>query len=421
VSTPAREPAPSPGIDLDAADRAAAAVARLLPPSLVEVFDARFARSDRLFDEFVYRLALHVFAEAKLHAALGDWRTAGEVVARAGLDPPRAVVPVRWLLRHLAARGALERRRDGGTPAAGGREPDGAGEQFRAPEVMLWLDPAPVLEAQRAHDPACLPSYTLAETAARDYPAFLRGEKTGDQVLLAPPRLPQWVRYFSNDNPLYAVNNRVGAVAVEAWMPAGGGAILEVGGGLASGAIAALERLAAAGRLGEVSAYTFTELVPAFLSRAQRLLHERFGAAPVFSFAPLDMNRSFAEQGVEPESVGLVYAVNTLHVAHDLAFTLGEMRRALRPGGRIVAAECVRPFPEQTLYPEFVFNLMDAFRAPRLHPGYRPNGGFLTPEQWTQALVAAGFEDVGVLPDVARIREVFPTFFVAALGATRPA
>jgi hypothetical protein len=74
-----------------------------------------------------------------------------------------------------------------------------------------------------------------------------------------------------------------------------------------------------------------------------------------------------------------------------------------------------------TLYPEFVFNLLETFRSPRLHPSYRPNGGFLTPEQWTEALEAAGFRDVRLLPDIMRIREEFPGFCVAAIGATRPA
>jgi SAM-dependent methyltransferase len=115
--------------------------------------------------------------------------------------------------------------------------------------------------------------------------------------------------------------------------------------------------------------------------------------------------------------VSIVYAVNTLHVAHDLAFTLGEIRRALEPGGQLIVSECVRPCPADTLYPEFVFNLLQTFRSPCLH--YRPNGGFLTPEQWTGALETAGFRDVRLLPDVACIRDEFSGFYVAAIGATR--
>jgi len=388
-------------------ERVAATVARCLPSCLIPVFGARFTYSHLLFDEYVYRLAVRVFADAKLDAAVATWGAVEEVVARAALDPRCSLVPVDWMLRHLAARGVLARQ-------------DGAGgPRFRADDVLPALDPAPVVAEQRAHDPTCLPSYTLAETAARDYPAFLRGERPGEEILFAPARLSLWVNYFSNDNVLYAVNNRMGAAALEAWMPRGAGTILELGGGLASGAIAVLERLAELGRLDELLGYRFTELVPAFLRRGQRLLQERFPDAPFLTFAPLDMNRPFAEQGVAPQSVAIAYAVNTLHVAHDLAFTLGEIRRALRPGGQIVVSECIRPSPGQTLYPEFVFNLLQTFRAPRLHPGYRPNGGFLTAEQWMDALSAAGFVDARALLDMAQIRELFPSFYVAALGARR--
>jgi SAM-dependent methyltransferase len=382
-------------------------VSRLLPPVLVPLFDASFMRSHRLFDEYIYRLTLRAFADSRLDLGLDEWSDAEDVVTRRGLDPRCSLVPVDWVLRHLAARGVLTRK-DGG-----------AGPRFLAEQVLPVLDPAPVLGEQREHDPGCLPSYALAEAAAAGYPAFLRGERSGDDILLAPARLSLWTSYFSNDNALYAVNNRVGAAALEAWMRPGSGRILELGGGLGSGAVAVLERLAASGRLGEVQAYRFTELVPAFLRRARPVL-ERFPDAQVVTFAPLDMNRPFAEQGVAAASLSIVYAVNTLHVAHDLAFTLDQARRALEPHGQLIVSECIRPTPGQTLYPEFVFNLLESFRTPRRHPDYRPNGGFLTPEQWTRALQAAGLVDVRVFPDIARIRETVPDFFVAAIGATRP-
>src|SRR5574337_1279677 len=93
---------------------------------------------------------------------------------------------------------------------------------------------------------------------------------------------------------------------------------------------------------------------------------------------------------------------------------LGEVRSALERGGRLIVSECVRPRPGQPIYAEFVFNLTETFRAPRLHPLYRPGGGFLTPEQWTAGIEAAGFEDVCFLPDIVRVREQVADFFVAA-------
>ena len=392
-----------------AREQLAARIADHLPVPLVAVFNPDVMCSHLLFDEFVHRLTLSVCAETDLAATASQWSTVDEIVARSGFDSGHATAAVGAMLRHLAARGVVS------------RQETADGSRFRAERDLPALDPTVVRAEQQRHDSACLPSYVIAETAARDYPAFLRGKRAGEEILLAPTRLPLWVAYFSNDNLLYAVNNRVGAVAVEAWMPRAVGTILEIGGGCASGTTALLERLTAVGRVGDVGRYRFTELVPAFLRRGQRVVEQRFPYVGGLTFESLDMNRPFAEQGVMPASVTIAYAVNTLHVAHDLAFTLAEVRQALEPGGQLIVSECVRPFPGQTLYPEFVFNLMATFRAPRLHPGYRPNGGFLTTGQWADALAAAGFVDVRVLPDVASIWRVFPTFYAAALGARRGA
>ena len=117
----------------------------------------------------------------------------------------------------------------------------------------------------------------------------------------------------------------------------------------------------------------------------------------------------------------LVWAVNTLHVAHDLEATLGQVRDALAPGGVVVLGECVRPFAGQPVPPELIFNLLESFRAPDLRPDWRPNGGFLTADQWAAGFRSAGLEPLGTLPDIHRVREHYPSFVVAAVGARRPA
>jgi SAM-dependent methyltransferase len=387
---------------------ASAAVLRpLLPPSLAPLFDVSFIHSAMLYDEFVCRLALAVFQAAGLEKALREPGRTEEIAWRAGLELGRARVPLDWILRRLAARGVLEER-PGGRP------------QFRLRDSLPALDPTSVCDEQRQHDPAWMPSYVLAETVARDYPAFLRGERKGEEILFSSARLRLWTDFFSNENRLYAVNNRVGAIAVEQWLPRTAANVLELGGGLGSAAVAVLEALRSAGRLDEIREYRFTEIVPAFLRRGQQTLQARFPEAGFLQFGALDMNHPFDQQGVAPGSLALVYAVNTLHVAHDLRFTLGQIFRALEPGGRLIASECVRPQAGQPIDVEFVFNLMETFRAPLLHPSYRPNGGFLTPEQWTEAVAGADFVDVQWLPDIVRLRSRFPAFSVAAIGATRP-
>jgi SAM-dependent methyltransferase len=396
-------------LDPDEAARAAGVLAGLIPAALAPSFDASFIRSSYRYDEFVLRLALRVFVESGLATALRAPATAAEATERAGLSAQRARGPVTWILRRLEARMLLRRT---------GRGEDA---RFSADGPLPHLDPAPLRDAQRREDPTWLPSYVLAETVAQDYPAFLRGERTGEDVLFSPARLRLWVEFFSNDNKLYAVNNVVGAVAVEQWLPPGPARVLELGGGLGSAALALLERLQRARRWKDLAEYRFTEFVPAFLRRGQAAIERRFPEASFVRPAPLDMNRPLREQGVEPGSVTLVYAVNTLHVARDLAATLDEIRQALAPGGALVVSECVRLAPEQTIYAEFVFNLLESFRSPVLHPVHRPNGGFLAPEHWRAAMEAAGFTGVRFVPDVDALRDRFPQFNVAAIGATRPA
>src|ERR1043166_2560876 len=100
------------GIDAPRIAQIAERVASLLPPSLASTFEARFTRSDRLFDEYVSRLTFEVVSQAKIDGALASWGTSEEIVTRAGLDARCAVVPVDWMLRRLAARG--------GAPLGGG-------------------------------------------------------------------------------------------------------------------------------------------------------------------------------------------------------------------------------------------------------------------------------------------------------------
>jgi SAM-dependent methyltransferase len=378
----------------------------VLPAQLQPAFDVSFIRSHHLYGEFVCRLALQIARASGIEAALAEGGSPAEIAARAGLEPRQALVPLDWILRFLSARGLIE------------AIPDNTLARYRARDPLPSRDPAPVRREQLHHDRSWMPAYELAETVARDYPAFLRGEVTGEEVLFAPRRLRLWIDYFSNDNGLYAVNNHVGAVAAELWMPGSGGTILELGGGLGSGALALLDRLAAAGRLATVAAYRFTELVPAFLRRGEQALRNRYPTFSGFAFESLDMNRPFADQGVEPGAVSVVYAVNTLHAAHDLGFTLDQIRRALAPGGLLITSECLRP--RQPIYAEFGFHLTQAFQSPRLHSLYRPRGGFLTLEHWKAALEAVGFLHVSFMPDVVRIHERIPDFGVAAIGATGP-
>lgn len=380
----------------------------LLPAALLPLIDDAFVHSCDLLEEFVHRLAVGIVGRTGLAEAARRPGSAEELAARADMAGERAALVVPWLLDLLVARGVVVH--DDGVPGT---------VRYRLAADLPDDAPEEIEAQQREHDPACLPAYELARRAAAAYPEFLAGRRRGEELLFAGDGYDLWLRYFSGDNPLYAINNEIGALAVSEWIAEARGEWLELGGGGASGSLALLSRLSRAGRLRELEGYRFTELVPKLLARGSAALRRRFDDAVPLHVGRLDMDRDFAEQGVAPASLGLVYAVNTVHVARDLAFTLGEIRRALAPGGWVVLSEGLRPFAGRPVYTELAFLLLDAYRAPRLDPRIRPAPGFLTPEQWEAAFAATGFDDLRFLPDVRRLRDAYPSFVVGAIGARR--
>ena len=107
--------------------------------------------------------------------------------------------------------------------------------------------------------------------------------------------------------------------------------LLEVGAGV--GAVA--QRCAPLLRQLGVNEYWFTDLGKLFVQRARDI----YGGHDPMRFATLDLDRPFAEQGFLPGRFDAVIAVDVLHVAQNLRFTLREIYRALKPRSWLIFAE----------------------------------------------------------------------------------
>ena len=248
---------------------------------------------------------------------------------------------------------------------------------------------------------------------AAEAPDFFHGKKSGEEILFAPARLPLWIRYFSNANILYAINNTLGAETLSRVLPAAGAEVLEIGGGCGSAAEEALRRLGSS-----VSRWRFTELVPTFARRGERAARAAAAPGTAVEAAKVDMTKPWEAQGIAPASFDAVYSVNCFHVAPDLGFVLREARAALTPGGVAVVSECVRPGKNPPpSYVDFVFNFLTSFTNVALDPVLRPNHGFLSPAAWRANFAAAGFRDVALVPDVDAVAARYPKFFVGAVAA----
>jgi SAM-dependent methyltransferase len=207
----------------------------------------------------------------------------------------------------------------------------------------------------------------------------------------------------------------LGAQAVRESLPPGKISVLELGAGFGSAALALVEALATTGDLARLESYTLSDIVPAFLRRCERNLEVEHPTLPV-SFRKIDINLPLTAQGIARKSIDIVYAVNTIHIATDLEQTLGYILEILKPRGAAVFSECIRPYADLPIYPEFIFNFLSSFREVRLRAKTRPVHGFLTTANWRDSLSLAGFQEIDVVPNVGEIASVYPYFLAAAVS-----
>ncbi|MFO1429417.1 MAG: class I SAM-dependent methyltransferase [Candidatus Competibacteraceae bacterium] len=376
-------------------------LAELLADYPGTLFSPTLYRSIELVERYSLDLAIAIIDRLGVATELEDWRSAAGICRRLNFDP-LFQRPLAWLLERLAFAHLLATRQEEG------------GCCYR--RANSWYRPE--LERLRdiglAIDPANAATLDLLDAAAAAYPAVARGG-SGEEALLGSGNMALWLAYFHNANPLYAVNNWVSAIAAARRLVEKSRLrILEVGAGAGSGTEALLRTLNERCPDCRIERYLVTEPSPFLRRRAERLLTAEYRALPL-KFAPLDMNQSWTDQGVAGGSFDLIYAVNTLHVAADLPFSLRQMQASLAEDGCLVVGECLRPFPEQPVYIELVFQLLASFTRVTTDPIRRPNPGFLTAEQWRRLLLEAGFNPVEVTPDQERIREIYPRLFVGAV------
>jgi len=317
---------------------------------------------------------------------------------------PRFKFALRWMLERLVESGCAEARNNGESRCYHLRD-------------ALW---EPDLKTLRtiglSIDPTNAATLDLLDHAASLYAAVATGRQDGDHNLLGPQGVPLWLNYFHNDNLTYAVNNWVGGVlAADHLSTRRTLRILEVGAGTSSASEILLQLLAERGLLPRVERYLITEPNAYFRRCSQRKLTTDYPNLPL-EWAPLDLDLPWNSQGITSGEFDLVYAVNVMHISKNLLFSLSEARSALATDGWLVIGECVRPYDNQPIYPELMFQILDSFTNVETDPEFRPNPGFLTAEQWRRAFSHAGLRQVKVAPDIERIREIYPHFFTGAIA-----
>ena len=245
-------------------------------------------------------------------------------------------------------------------------------------------------------------------------PFFTEG-KSGESLLFDLALFPLWLTYFRNENLGYFPNNLLTLLALREGLPEGA-QVLELGAGAGSFAQLVARQGADEGWISRIAGYRFTDVAPTFLRRAQRDLKAIAPGLPL-TFQTLDLNRSLGDQGIAAGSLDVIMGINVVHVARNLETVLLDLRSRLRPGGRLILGECLKPTLEHPIYLEFFFSFIRSFTDVELDPRWRPIHGFLTPEAWVCALEHAGFTDIGTTPPPRPLMDRHPSFNVGAITA----
>lgn len=372
---------------------------RQFPPA---VFNERLYQSIELMERYSIELAIDLSRQLNLVERLRKWRSTDELCRLLSFQP-RFKVALRWILERLVESGCAEAQTNRSI-------------RFYRLRYAPWqADLKRLYAVGISIDPANAATLDLLDHAASLYAAVASGRQSGDHNLLGPEGVPLWLNYFHNDNSTYSVNNWVGALfAADHLSDRRAIRILELGAGMGSASEILLRLLAERGLLPQIERYQITEPNAYFRRCSQRKLAGQYPDLAL-QWAPLDIDVPWNTQGITPGEFDLVYAVNVMHISKNLLFSLNEARSALAADGWLVIGECVRPYDNQPIYPELMFQVLDSFTNVQTDPEIRPNPGFLTAEQWRRAFSRAGFKHAGVAPDIDRIREIYPHFFTGAI------
>jgi acyl transferase domain-containing protein/protein-L-isoaspartate O-methyltransferase len=326
------------------------------------------------------------------------WRPrAGERVTTAALARDLGVVPAHHrllgrLLEMLAEDGIVR--------------PLGDGWQVQS----LWEAAPDRLDAVAlaAAAPAGVLPITVTARCGENLGAVLRG--TCDPLsLLFPGGSLELLERLYEDAPFTRFNNAVvreAVAAAVARLPAGRPLrVLEIGAGTGATTAQVLPVLPA-----ERTEYVFTDVSPAFTSRARR----KFGAYPFLRYELLNVETDPDLQGFAGRRFDLVLAANVLHATRDLRQTLTHTRRLLADGGLLVLLEGTG----RQRWVDLTFGMTDGWWR-FTDTGLRGTYPLISRASWLALLAELGFDEGQAFPEPERGEgDRWQTLIVARAGQT---
>lgn len=164
--------------------------------------------------------------------------------------------------------------------------------------------------------------------------------------------------------------------------------ILEVGAGTGGQTMRILKTMSSDG-VCKWSKYDYTDLSPGFFSNAR----EKFSHLENMDFRVCDISRDPIGQKFEAASYDLVVASHVLHATDNLVETLQNIRKLLKPGGKLLLFETTRP---NAIPVGFAFGLLKGWWSPLDHEPRAPHSPCITVSQWDALLRQTGFSGADI-------------------------
>lgn len=164
--------------------------------------------------------------------------------------------------------------------------------------------------------------------------------------------------------------------------------ILEIGGGTAGTTLPVLEALSRDREEPGFLQYTFTDISSGFFENARNKL-SRWSQRLVYK--KLDISQNIEDQDFAPEQFDVVIASNVLHATQDMTVTMANVRRLLKPKGKLLLLEANR-HPASVL----PFALLPGWWYAQDKYRNHDEGPLMSVETWNQLLLDSGFSGVDV-------------------------
>ncbi|RDW56652.1 hypothetical protein BP6252_14065 [Coleophoma cylindrospora] len=120
--------------------------------------------------------------------------------------------------------------------------------------------------------------------------------------------------------------------------------VLEIGAGTAGTTVPTLEALSTWSddqvKRMNVKKYVFTDISSGFFEKSKEKLN---AWQDILEFQKLDIEGDIDKQGFSGRTFDLIIASNVLHATHNIAHTLRNVRRLLKPGGKLILVEITQP------------------------------------------------------------------------------